>query len=97
MSQLAFYDAPPPAQSHSETSRAAAEAIEPHVTAQQQQVLDALRAMGPMTDEAIQRFTGLAANSERPRRIELWKRGLVQQRGEGVTRSGRRAVRWGLA
>jgi predicted ArsR family transcriptional regulator len=87
----------PPYQRHSRTSRAAAEQIKPHVVTQRERILSALRRFGPQTDEQLQTFLGLDPSSERPRRIELVRDGLVVQDGEGVTSSGRRAARWRLA
>lgn len=47
-----------------------------------------------LTDEEIQEALSMNPDTERPRRVELAADGLVVADGEGVTRSGRRAVRW---
>jgi hypothetical protein len=53
------------------------------------------------TDDELQDVLGLDGSSERPRRWELWKLGLIDirrdERGEAirrVTRTNRRAVVW---
>ncbi len=52
-------------------------------------------ARKPLTDEELIRLSRLPANSARPRRIELVSLGVVRDSGRtGVTRSGRKAVRW---
>ena len=85
----------PPSQRHSQTSRAAAASLDGNaLNAMQRRVLEYLEQYGPSTDEEI--ATGLAMNpsTERPRRIELQKRGLVVQAGTRKTASGRKAVIW---
>lgn len=49
---------------------------------------------GAYTDEQIAEALGMSPNTERPRRVELVRLGLVAPDGEALTRSGRRAVRW---
>lgn len=47
------------------------------------------------TDEEIQDGTGLSGSTERPRRIELERRGLIRKSElERPTRSGRSAAVW---
>ena len=85
-----------PAQMHSPTSIAAAEAVEPNAGTQRAKVLARLRwiAQG-LTDEELQEQIPMAASTERPRRIELVQRGLVRDSGRTrKTRSGRQAVVW---
>jgi predicted transcriptional regulator len=83
-----------PAQVHSETSLAAAEAIRPRLGELQQRVLAVVRH-SPATDEEIQDALGMGPSTERPRRVELVRAGLVRDSGETrATRSGRQAVVW---
>lgn len=86
----------PPAQRHSITSVAAADAIKPSAANLRQQVLVFIRASPDgVTDEEIQQGTGIGPSTERPRRIELVKAGAVFDSGRTrATRSGRQAVVW---
>jgi hypothetical protein len=87
----------PPAQQHSETSVAAAEAIKPDVGRLRQLVLDAIRRAGDdgLTDEEMLAAVQLAPSTGRPRRIELVQRGLVRDSGRTrKTASGRSAAVW---
>ncbi len=100
MNQRTFFDvdeAPQaPAQRHSATSVAAAKAIEPNAETLRACVLAYLRAVkSGATDEEIQEVTGMEGNTERPRRTELVRLGLVKDSGQvRKTRSGRDAVVW---
>jgi hypothetical protein len=89
-------DVSPPAQAHSETSREAAEAIKPKVNDLHRMVLDALRgATDGLTDEEMQELIPMKPSTQRPRRIELCKLGLVRDSGRTrKTRSCRKAVVW---
>lgn len=80
----------------SRTSRAAAVAAEPSAGSQRARVLDALRAHpAGLTDHELQERLGLNPSTQRPRRIELVRAGLVVDSGEErETPSGRRAVVW---
>lgn len=83
-------------QRHSVTSRAAAESLTPAtVNACQRKVLDYL-ADHPegATDEQMQIGIPMPPSTQRPRRIELVKRGAIVQAGEGKTQSGRKAAVW---
>lgn len=73
-----------PYQRHSETSRAAAEAIAPKLNALQQKVLDYIRSQGAhgSTDNEAQAALGMSGSTERPRRIELTKAGLLVAAGK---------------
>jgi len=87
----------PPAQQHSETSVAAAEAIAPVAATLRRMVYDAIAAAGVvgLTDEEMLAAVGLPPSSGRPRRIELVRAGLVVDSGKTRrTRSGRSAVVW---
>jgi transcription initiation factor IIE alpha subunit len=84
-----------PAQRHSPTSVAAAEAITPGVAnACQRRVLAYLEEHGPATDEEIAAGLGMNPSTARPRRIELVRRGLVVECGTKRTASGRMASAW---
>ncbi len=91
---------PPPYQRGSATSSAAAAEIEPKVNRLRRQVLDYLRIVGEAgaTDEEIQRWCNMQGNTERPRRKELVRDGLVVDSGTTrKTESGRQAVVWRVA
>jgi hypothetical protein len=84
-----------PFQSHSETSKEAAKLAVLSAAKGRRMVLGALRNNGPMTDEQLQDKLLLEGSSERPRRVELVKQGLVRDSGRThPTRSGRSAVLW---
>lgn len=96
MRQLDFI-ADAPCQSHSETSRAAAQQIGPHLNRLQDMVLTFLRQRGAYgaTDEEIQEALALNPSTQRPRRIELVAKGLALDLGpKRKTRSGRMASVW---
>ncbi len=86
-----------PAQLHSATSIAAAQAIEPAAGTLEWEVLDYLRLVGVhgATDDEIQEALSMQGSTQRPRRIKLFGKGLVT-RGERTrkTKSGRDAVVW---
>ena len=87
-----------PYQSHSPTSMAAAVEIAAQAPTLRGQVLRSLRDDGPATDEQLQQRLGMGANTERPRRRELQKLGLVVDSGRTrPTLSGRQAVVWAVA
>jgi len=80
---------------HSSTSKAAAEAAKHHAEAWLWKVLQALREYGPMTDEEQQTLLKLNPSTQRPRRVDLVARGLVEDSQiKRLTRSGRKAVVW---
>jgi hypothetical protein len=90
-----FYPKPALAQEHSETSRLAAAAIEPHRANLQRRVYDAIVGNGGLTAQEIEKATGLAGNTVRPRIVELVKAGSVIDSGTTrLTRSRRKAVVW---
>jgi len=79
----------------STTSKAAAERIKGHAAKQRSIVLGFIAAHGPCTDEDISEGLGIAGNSCRPRRLELFRAGLIEMLDEsGKTKSGRSAARW---
>jgi hypothetical protein len=91
---------PAPCQAHSETSREAAAILQAggRRHALREEVLGLLLREGPMTDEEMQRKTGMNPSTQRPRRVELLRLGLVKATGETRrTASGRRAAVWGVA
>lgn len=86
-----------PYQPHSETSRAAAEAIAPSLNELQAVVYEAIKAAGleGRTDDELQVELGMNPSTERPRRIEVEKYGLVTDSGRTrPTRSGKQAHVW---
>ena len=88
---------PVPHQAHSPTSAAAATAIEHKLPALQQAVLTEIRArkLQGATDEELQIQLGMNPSTERPRRIELLRAGLIDDSGRTrKTTSGRSAVVW---
>lgn len=105
--QLTLADAPaqrpvadvrlPSYQRHSATSREAALSVYGRTAEARAAIVAWLDAHGPSTDEAIAAGLGWDGNTERPRRVELVRLGLVEAAGEGMTAKGRKAVRWGLA
>lgn len=94
--QLGLFD-PAPAQGHSQTSVAAARAIEPSAGTLRSLVLGYVRTAGTRgaTDEEIQDGLEMNPSTERPRRVELVEAGLVyDSTATRPTRSGRAAVVW---
>lgn len=86
-------------QQHSDTSRQAAADIFKTANSLQVQVYEAIAgsfAVGA-TDEEIQTWLGMNPSTQRPRRVELVKKGLVVDSGRTrQTRSGRQATVWAL-
>jgi hypothetical protein len=83
-------------QRHSITSRAAAGSLpRSTVNACQRKVLEWLADQPDgATDEDMQLGIPMPPSTQRPRRIELVKQGMIVQAGEGKTVSGRRAAKW---
>lgn len=80
-----------------ETSGQAARRIESQLNALQLRVLEHLRAVGGYgaTDEEMQFVLGMNPSTQRPRRIELLRKGLIRESDiQRTTRSGRNAVVW---
>lgn len=95
--QLAIDFAPAPYQSHSRTSRAAADGIEPKAGTKRAIVLAFLRGRGQdgATDDEMQREIPMGANTQRPRRVELLAARLIRDSGrERNTAGGDAAVVW---
>lgn len=89
------FDAPPYVRG-SETSKAAAESMVPHVAAQRARVLEVIQAAEDgVTDQEGAERCGLTSQSWCPRRLELERAGLIQKADfKRATRSGRQAVVW---
>ncbi|NBW17299.1 MAG: hypothetical protein EBR82_55905 [Caulobacteraceae bacterium] len=81
------------------TSAQAADSIGPAtLNAMQRKVLELLEATPDgLTDEEMQRRLGMNPSTQRPRRIELARRGMVVEAGTRRTASGRMAVVWRVA
>lgn len=95
LTQMTFAEQPPSVPR--ETSEEAAEAIKRKRLAQWRRIHERLilAGWGGLTDQEIQRATGLDPSTERPRRIELVNAGLVYDSGrKRRTLSGRRAIVW---
>lgn len=93
------YRGEPPAVAHSPTSLAAAEKIKKQIGPLHRTVLCFLE-MNPdgATDEEMQQHLDMPANTQRPRRRELYLMGRIIDSGETRrTQSGRAAVVWILA
>lgn len=84
-----------PFQRHSPTSQAAATSMKSHAASQRETVYRAIRTdPDGLTDEQIERATGLLGNTVRPRRVELAREGRICAKGTRKTSSGRSAVVW---
>lgn len=88
-----------PAVNGSMTSAQAADSLGPKaLNALQRRVLELLRATPDgLTDEEMQRRLGMNPSTQRPRRIELARRGLIVTAGTRKTSSGRNADVWRCA
>ena len=96
LTPVLFYGQDPPAQRHSRTSVAAAEAIRPSTNRLRQRVLEYIEACGPAgaTDDECQAALGMNGSTQRPRRLELAQMRLITQSGTRRTVSGRAATVW---
>lgn len=81
------------------TSAQAADSLGPAtLNAMQRRVLELLQATpGGLTDEEMYTRLGMNPSTQRPRRIELARRGLVVEAGTRRTASGRMATVWRVA
>jgi len=88
-----------PSVNGSATSAAAADSLGPAtLNALQRRVLELLAAWPQgLTDEEMQHKLGMNPSTQRPRRIELARRGLVVTCGTRRTASGRNAGVWRVA
>ena len=91
-----FAAARAPAVKSSSTSMAAAESLTPQRMNALQKAVYLLLASEPegLTDEQMQTRLGMNPSTQRPRRIELVRRGLVLEAGTRKTASGRNANVW---
>jgi hypothetical protein len=78
------------------TSQEAAESIRPFVVGQRRRLLEVLFYDGPLSDAEAADRADMSPDAERPRRIELWRAGLIEQVGVGLTKSDRRCALWGV-
>jgi hypothetical protein len=85
-----------PSVNGSMTSAAAADSLTPQtLNAMQRKVLELLQATPEgLTDEEMQRRLGMNPSTQRPRRGELARRGLIVTSGTRKTASGRKADVW---
>ena len=84
-----------PYQGHSETSRAAAQAIQGERAATiRERVYAYISAHGPVTDGEIQLGMDIPGSTQRPRRIRLVELGRVRPDGARRAPSGRMATTW---
>ena len=90
-----LYDGTPPHE-RAATSHAAAVAILPSQGTLRRRVFELICAAEPrgLTDEQGIAISGMAANTWRPRRVELVQLGLIRHEGERRTSSGRMAQIW---
>lgn len=89
-----------PAVQASRTSMAAADSLDGEtLNAMQRSVVAFLKARGAhgATDEEMQAGIPMQPSTQRPRRIELVRRGLVVEAGTRKAKSGRFATAWRLA
>jgi hypothetical protein len=88
-----------PSVNGSMTSAQAADSLAPAtLNAMQRRVLELLQATPDgLTDEEMQRRLGMNPSTQRPRRIELARRGLIATGGTRKTTSGRKADVWRVA
>lgn len=87
----------PPAQRHSDTSRAAAEDIKPKAETLRARVYWFIQSRGTVgaTDDEVQRHLPMDPSTQRPRRVELVNAGLVVDSGRRrPTASGKQAAVW---
>lgn len=85
-----------PYQAHSETSRNAAKAFRPRAQTAREKVFRLLEdTPGGLTDEETSCVLSMPPNTERPRRVELERQGLIADSGRvRGTDSGMKAVVW---
>lgn len=77
------------------TSAASADSLDGRtINAMHRRLLAYLEQHGPSTDEQMQIGMPMPASTQRPRRVELVRAGLVVQDGTRQTMSGRYATVW---
>ena len=57
-------------------------------------IVDAITQYGPVTDNDIEKITGMKGSTARPRRIELLNEGWIKNNGIVIQSNGRRATTW---
>lgn len=99
VADLPLFAQRPPSARGSVTSAAAADSLDDDtLNALQRRVLALLQATpGGLTDEEMQRRLGMNPSTQRPRRIELARRGFVVADGTRKTSSGRWATVWRIS
>lgn len=91
---------PPPSSGLTTTTRTtsdqAAQEARPIAASVREQVLEWIRSQGAKgsTDEECQLALNMNPSTQRPRRVELWRSGLIVGNGTRPTRSGRSAAVW---
>jgi hypothetical protein len=85
--------------SRRETTRGSAARLDAEwVCAEQRKIVEAIKTHGGLTDEQIQDLLRMPPNSQRPRRKELERRGVIRDSGRRrPTRSGRAAIVWAIS
>lgn len=86
-----------PYQPHSKTSKRTAKQMVGNVGSARDRIYHRLVDLGDRgaTDEELQLALGINPNTQRPRRVELLMRGLIEDSGTTrLTRSGSKAVVW---
>ena len=94
---LPLFAARAPSVNGSATSAAAADSLTPTtLNAMQRRVYEFLRWRGATgaTDEEMQRELEMNPSTQRPRRVELARKGLIVESGTRRTTSGRMAGIW---
>lgn len=102
VADLPLFTAPAraPAVQHSRTSMEAADSLDSdRLNSLQRSVVAFLKTRGVhgATDEEMQLGIPMPPSTQRPRRIELVRRGLVVEAGTRKAKSGRFATAWRLA
>jgi hypothetical protein len=89
----------PPGQRHSGTSRAAAASQTPaKLTGDRLRIFSYLKSRPDgATDEEIAAALAMGENTERPRRVELQRAGMIRLVATRATKSGRKANVWRVA
>lgn len=85
-----------PYQPHSVTSREAAENIRPNVNKLQSKVYEFIYERGLLgaTDQEIQTGLDMNGSTQRPRRVELHIKGMIQAAGSRKSPNGRNSTVW---
>lgn len=87
-------DGSPPYQYQSVPSFEAARRIAPALGRLKRDLLTALRHHGALSDEDMQRICEMNPSTQRPRRVELVRDGLVRKAGTSKNGRGRTVTLW---